>query len=246
MANSKEVPVGQLKPSSTWGEFNNISFVIQQAIAKLQTATLVRIDKCTNEGELSPVGFVDVTPMVNQIDGAGNPVPHVTIFNVPYFRLQGGKNGIIIDPSPGDIGIAVFASRDLTKVKATKKQGNPGSHRQYSFSDALYIGGVLNVQPEQYIQFNTSGIKVFSPAKILLEAPNIELKADTVEINASTVDINASSSVTMTTPIFTLNGEMETTGGITAAGEVSGVGILMSTHAHSGVTAGGDITGGPV
>ena len=143
------IPSGQLKAASTWGEFNNMAFMVQQALGKMQTAALVRIEACTNAGGLSPVGYVDVTPMVNQLDGQGNPTPHVTIYNVPYFRLQGGANGIIIDPQKGDIGVAVFASRDISQVKSTKKQGNPGSHRQYSFADGMYLGGMLNGTPTQ-------------------------------------------------------------------------------------------------
>lgn len=232
MAHDKEIPTGQLQPSSTWGEFNNIGFMVQQSLGKLQTATLVRIEKCTNTGGVSPVGFVDVTPLVNQLDGAGNPTPHVSIFNVPYFRLQGGKNAIIIDPEQGDIGIAVFASRDITKVKATKGQANPGSFRQYSFSDALYLGGVLNSVPTQYVEFSTAGIRIHSPTQIKLDAPDILLQAATVEITAGT-------SITVTTPTFTLNGSMVVTGDVTAQG------TSVHTHTHSGVMPGSGSTGGP-
>jgi len=162
-AGSDGVTSGPGAPQAQWGFPNNIAFAVQQMLAKLQTATLVRIESCTNDGGVSPVGFVNVTPLVNQIDGQGNPTLHATIFNVPYFRLQGGANAVIMDPAPGDIGIAVFASRDITKVKATKKQGNPGSYRQYSFADALYIGGVLNGTPQQYIRFHDGGISVKTP-----------------------------------------------------------------------------------
>ena len=267
MASDKEIPTGQQKPSSTWGEFNNIAFMVQQAIGKLQTATLVKIEKCTNAGDLSPVGFVDVTPLVNQLDAAGNPTPHVTIFNVPYFRLQGGKNAIIIDPEPGDIGVAVFASRDLTKVKATKAAANPGSFRQYSFADGLYLGGMLNAVPEQYVQFNSAGIKIHSPTLINLEAPDIQLNADTVEINAGTsttittpaFTLNASGHATVNTPTFTvngasvLNGPISQTGGgaasfsgsATFVGNVTAQGTSVHTHTHSGVQPGGGNTGAP-
>ena len=258
MASDKEIPTGQQKPSSTWGEFNNIAFMVQQAIGKLQTATLVKIEKCTNSGGLSPVGFVDVTPLVNQLDAAGNPTPHVTIFNVPYFRLQGGKNAIIIDPEPGDIGVAVFASRDITKVKATKGAANPGSFRQYSFADGLYLGGMLNAVPEQYVQFSTAGIRMHSPTKIKLDAPDIQLVADTVEIDAGT-------STTVTTPIFTvngnakingvttLNGAVGQTGGgaatfsgsMAVTGDVTAQGTSVHTHTHGGVQPGGGSTGAP-
>ena len=56
------------------GEFDRIAFMVQQALGKMQTATLVRVESCTNAGGVSPVGFVDVTPLVNQIDA------HLTTF----------------------------------------------------------------------------------------------------------------------------------------------------------------------
>lgn len=232
MATEQNLPTGQQRPSTTWGEFNNIGFLVQQAIGKLQTVTLVRVEKCTNPGDLSSVGFVDVTPLVNQLDAAGNPTPHATIFNVPYFRFQGGKNAIIIDPEKGDIGIACFASRDITKVKSTKGQANPGSFRQYSFSDALYIGGVLNAAPEQYVQFSTAGIRVHSPVKIKLDAPTVELVADSVTIACQTFAMSATGSATITTPTLTVNGS------IAATGDVTGQGTSLHGHRHTSTPPG--------
>ena len=235
------------------GEFDRIAFMVQQALGKMQTATLVRIESCTNAGGLSPVGYVDVTPLVNQLDGQGNPTPHVTIYNVPYFRLQGGANGIIIDPQKGDIGVAVFASRDISQVKTTKKQGNPGSHRQYSFADGMYLGGMLNGTPTQYVQFSTAGIKIHSPVAVVLDAPDIQL-------NAATVEINGTTSTTVTTPTFTvngatvLNGTISQTGGgaaqfsgsMSVTGDVTAVGVSLHNHVHGGVVPGGGNTGAPV
>jgi len=239
------IPSGQLKPSSTWGEFNNIAFMVQQALSKMQTATLVRVESCTNSGALSPVGLVDVTPLVNQLDGQGNPTPHVTIHNVPYLRLQGGANGIIMDPQKGDIGVCVFASRDISKIKATKKQGNPGSFRQYSFSDGMYLGGMLNGTPTQYVQFSAAGIKIHSPVAVVLDAPDIQL-------NAATVEINGTTSTTVTTPTFTvngatvLNGTISQTGGgaaqfsgsMAVTGDVTAQGTSVHNHTHTSTTPG--------
>ena len=247
------VTSGQQRPQSTWGDFNNIAFLVQQALGKMQTATLVRVESCTNAGGVSPVGFVDVTPLVNQIDAQGNPTPHVTIHNVPYFRLQGGANGVIIDPVAGDIGVCVFASRDISKVKSTKKQANPGSFRQYSFSDGMYLGGMLNGTPTQYVQFSAAGIKIHSPTAVVLEAPDVQILAQTVEINAST-------SATVTTPTFTvngatvLNGTVSQSGGgaatfsgsMTVDGDVTAQGTSVHNHVHGGVQPGGGNTGAPV
>ena len=104
------------------------------------------------------------------------------IFKVPYVRMFGGNNAVILDPQAGDIGVAVFASRDVSSVKNTQAAANPASARQYDFSDALYIGGMLNGgTPSQYVQFSSSGIKIVSPTKITIQAPEIDLEGVVVQ-----------------------------------------------------------------
>lgn len=212
---SANVGNGNLSPSSTWGEYNNIIFAVGQALKKMQTSTIVQVVRCTNAGGLAPVGFVDIIPMINQIDAAGNPTPHVTIYNVPYLRLQGGLNAIIIDPVAGDIGIANFASRDISKIKSTKRRGNPGSLRTYSFSDAMYMGGILNGQPTQYVQFSGAGVKIASNVKVLITAPNVEVNSTgnalvtasgTATVTATgAINVNSSATVSVTAPTINLN-----------------------------------------
>ena len=164
-------PWGMLAPSSLWGRYNNLRFMIQQMLANVQTASIVQIVSCSNDGGVSPVGTVDVKILVNQIDGQGHPTPHVEMYGLPYLRVQGGTNAVIMDPQAGDIGIAVFASRDITNVKSTKAQANPGSFRTHNFADGMYLGGLLNGVPSQYVQFSTSGISVVSPSEVTVKAP---------------------------------------------------------------------------
>lgn len=267
-SDTESIPSGAQQASSTWGDYNNIMFAVQQALGKMQTATLVRIEACTNEGALSPVGFVDVTPLVNQLDAAGVPTPHTTIFNVPYLRVQGGTSAIIIDPVVGDIGMCAFASRDISKIKSTKEQGNPGSFRQFSFSDGMYLGGMLNGEPEQYVMFNADGIKIYSPTLISLEAPSITMGADTIEMNATesvsitspTVDIDGNLSVTGDVDVdsnihaggdINVDGDINAGGDVDVGGDVSASGdvvaglISLKLHTHTGGTISGK-TGPPL
>ena len=243
----------QITPSTTYSDYNNMAFVIQQFLAKVQTALPVKVIACTNAGGVSPVGFVDVVPMVDQMAADGSSIPHTTIFNLPYSRVQGGTNAIIIDPQVGDIGVAVFASRDISRVKNTKKSGLPGSHRKYSFSDGMYLFGILNTTPTQYIQFTASGIVIHSPVAVTIEAP--------------VATINATSSATITSPQTTVNGPLTVNGlttvngglnqtgpgntatfagSMTVTGDVTANGTSVHTHTHGGVTPGGGQTGAPV
>lgn len=203
-------------PNTNTSEFNKLSYVFNQLMRDVHTTTLCMVVAVTNSGGVEPVGFVDVQPLVNMTDYRGNAIPHTTVFHLPYFRLQGGSNAIIIDPQVGDIGICLIAERDISKVKNTKDVANPGSNRRYSISDGLYVGGVLNGAPTQYIQFSSGSITVHSPSVVNIEAPVINLK-----------------------------GVVNATSTITATGNVSGAGVSLSTHKHSGVTTGSGHTGVP-
>lgn len=148
-------------------EQNGLNFAIQQAMLKLQTSLPVRVMAVRNAG-LAPVGQVDIQVLVDMVDGQGNTVQHGTISNVPYFRLQGGTNAVIVDPSPGDIGMACFCSRDISAVKSVKDAAPPGSWRSHDFSDALYLGGFLNGTPTSYIQITDGGILVHNTSGVKL------------------------------------------------------------------------------
>lgn len=231
---------GQARAAEGGDEYGALMFVIGQALARLSTATLVRVVSVTNNGGLSPVGFVDVQPLVNQLDGAGNAVPHAVLHQLPYFRLQGGTDAVILDPKVDDIGMAAFGSRDLSAVKASKQQANPGSWRTHDMADGLYFGGLLNGTPVQYVQFTAGGINVVSPSKVTVQAPNIELNASAqCALNAPQIVLNGT--VQQGAGSFggtsTWQGNMDTQGTLRNNGKDVG-----STHRHE--NSGGTGTGG--
>ena len=226
-------------------------FIIAGMIAQVQTATPVKVVSCTNNGGLAPWGTVNVQPLVSQVFGDNTAVPYGQAFELPYFRLQGGANAVIIDPEPGDIGLACFCSRDISslkqqsaidQVKAGSTSGvTPASARQYNISDGFYMGGGLNAQPTQYVRFSTDGIEMVSPTKIKLNAPTIELDAsDEVNItgtnkvttNSAEVDITGSNTIVVNSPLNDIKG-----GGT----KIDGKPFLP--HEHSGVQSGGSNSG---
>ena len=215
--------------------FNSAYFLVQQILGRVGTMKLVRVEAVTNEGELAPVGFVDVLPLVNLIDGLGNVTVQKTVFGLPYFRIQGGTNAVIMDPQVGDIGLCVISDRDISTVKEAREPSPPGSRRRFDIADGVYIGGILNGEPEQYVRFAEDQIELVSPTKITMTAPQIE-------INGA---LTASQGASITGDV-SVNGGIDTTGTGDFGGEVTGNGIPLSTHRHGGVTAGAAQTGVPV
>lgn len=159
-------------------DFAQLNFLVQQLQGQMATATIVKVLAVNNTGDVSPVGLLDCQPIVQQMDGEGKAVEHVTMHNVPYFRLQGGVNAVIMDPAVGDIGLAVFASHDISRVKNTRKAGLPGSRRRFDWADGLYIGGFLNGTPENYIQFDSSGDIHLKPATKVYVQGDLEATGD--------------------------------------------------------------------
>ncbi len=166
-------------------------FVIRQILAGINTATLVQVVASTADGSVAPPGFVDVQPLVQQIDGLGNVTPHGVVHRLKYLRVQGGANAVIVDPAVGDIGVAVFADRDTSGVIASGKASPPGSRRRFDYADGVYLGCIINAAPSQYVQFSNAGIAVSSPTKITLSAGG-----SSVVVDSSGVFINGINFVT--------------------------------------------------
>ncbi len=164
---------GQAWALTGGSEFNQTAFLVRQIIAGKAFAAMVQVMSVSNAGDVAASGTVSVQPMVDQIDGLGNRMPHGIIYNIPYMRVQGGTNAVIIDPQVGDIGLAVICDRDISTVKATKKRSGPGSRRQNDWSDGCYIGGFLNAVPVNYIQFVGPDINIVSGGTLSHNGVNI-------------------------------------------------------------------------
>lgn len=223
---------------SVANDYTTIDFIVRQILGGVATAALVKVESCTNAGGVAPVGMVNVSLLVDMVTGDGQTVAHGTVFNVPYTRVQGGANALILDPQPGDLGVCVFAARDISAVKANptaardrkpRPGASPGSKRTFSLSDALYVGGFLNGTPTNYVQFVGDGITIKSPTAVTIEAPTINLKGAVVQ---TVGDVSMSQNLTVQ--------------GTITGNEVIAQGTALHTHIHSGVTPGGGNSGAPV
>ena len=147
-------PLQDIRPEQLTGalSFQN---VVKSLIGNAHTSMLGQV-LSVDSSNLS----CSIKPLTMLIDAQNNAYERGVINNVPFFRLQGGINGIICDPQVGDIGLAVFCERDISMVKRNKVQSPPSSKRQYDLNDAVYIGGFLNNTPQQYIQFTDIGINI--------------------------------------------------------------------------------------
>ena len=202
----------QATPGVYAGGHNGDDFVFNEFMARVWTSIPCVVKAVTPSGVMAGIGTVAVQPAINLADGAGNTQPHGTIPNVPYFRIQGGTNGIVCDPAAGDNGILFVMCRDSSAFKRTQAIANPGSGRVFDLSDSFYFGGTLNAALTQYVQFTSNKVIVNATSEV------------DVSINGTLVGAFTSSGLSVT-------GTISATGNITA-GHGTGDAVDMQGHTH--------------
>ena len=204
------------KLNSGASEFNAISFLVEQMIkGMVNTAIPVRVDSCTKPGVGGAAGYVSATPLVQQRGADGKGLQPVSLPQLPYFRLQCGSAAVVLDPQPGDIGLAICSQQDSSNVKeGTSSPVQAGSFRCYDLSDSFYVGGFMNQAPTTFVHLDpeTGEVTVKAPTKITLDAPTIELKGSLQMGNAAGSGTGDTMKIT---------GNLDVTGTVNADGNVT-------------------------
>lgn len=217
-------------------EYDKVISQFNSLITNVNTAMpckVVAIEKQEQRG-VNIVGFVDIQLMIEQTNGQKKGNETAIICNVPYIRIQGGTNAVIIDPEINDLGVAIFASRDITNFKEARRQTPPATWRKFSISDAIYIGGIRNQKPVQYIHFRNDGIEIYSPKRVHITTPTVLIDSDNTTINTSaktTINANGGCEINAET---TNNGNVKINGNTKISGNLLVGGIIGQTGEGGG------------
>lgn len=178
-------------------EYNAISFLVENMIkGMVNTAIPVRVDSCTKPGPGGAAGYVSATPLVMQRGADGKSLQPVSLPQLPFYRVQAGTAAVVLDPQPGDVGLAVFSQQDASNIEAGKTDPvQAGSFRAFDMSDGFFVSCHYGKTPTVYVELEQDkgitlktpsnevtidkdggNINVKAQAKITLEAPTIELK----------------------------------------------------------------------
>ncbi len=214
--------------SAQASDAESFSYAFERLMSGLFFIELVKVKEIRGE---APNLVVDVLPLVSRTDRTGSMIPNSKIYNIPVFRLQRGNSAIIMNPVVGDIGMIAVCDRDSSVARADFSQSVPGSSRTHSKSDALYLGGFLNGQPTQFIEFADGALNITSP--------------NPVNITCSKATIVAPDGVEIIAPLAHFSGDIKADGNITDNAETQGASLKSlrdnyDVHRHpvAGVQAG--------
>lgn len=235
------------KLNTAASEYNALSFMIEQAIkGMVNTAIPVRVDSCSKPGPDGAAGHVSATPLVQQRGADGNSLMPVSLPQLPFYRAQAGTAAIVLDPQPGDVGLAVFSQQDASNIEAGKTDPvQAGSFRCFDMSDGFLVSNHYGKTPDVYVELEQNkgvtlqtgkgdpicqiyldkegNISIKSKTKISLEAPTIELKGALVMGNAAG---DASGGT------ITLTGNIQATGSANFQGNIRSEGSITAPSIH--------------
>lgn len=203
---------------SATSSFNANNTQIQQALQNINTMFLGVIT-AVNAGGTGGSKTVSAKPLIASIDANGNKQSTVSYVELPYYRVQAGVAGLIVDPVVGDIGVFICSKRDISNIKNGVADSQvPASFRSFDLADAVMVATIHTGTPTTYIKINQDG----------------------------TIEVKAPSSMTITAPTVTINGNVKVNGTVTATGDIKGGSVVLQTHVHGNVKAGSDNTSAPV
>jgi hypothetical protein len=247
---------GNKGPSSANSTVNALDMMIKEGIDGICTASVVTVTGTDEPGPEAPAGYVTVQEMVDSVDAFGNKVPGPSAFKLPVFRYQQGTCAIVLDPQPGDIGLAVYTKEDASGVgQGATEPVLPASKRKFDKANGFYLGGFTNRTPtEMYFWVDKTGfVKLFTRENIEIETEKD--CAFKVQGNMS-IDVQGNMSTrisgghSLKAGSISTDGPTSMKGGITnqggisnSGGSVSSNGKVLDSHTHPGDSGG--VTGPP-
>ncbi|MGX9313704.1 Gp138 family membrane-puncturing spike protein [Pantoea ananatis] len=152
------------------------------------------------------------------------PLPLLT--DVPVIFPRGGGCTITFPVKAGDECLVVFSDRCIDFWWQNGGVQEPVDPRQHDLSDAFAFVG-----PQSQAQ-KISGISTTS----------VQVRTDD---GSSFIELMQGGNVNITTPLLTVNGNVQVNGTVNSTGDQVAKGISQTGHVHSGVQSGSSQTGGP-
>lgn len=198
-----------------------------------QVGEIVSFDASTQTAEVE----IKMLKMIN-----GELKDYAILIDCPCVVLGGGEGRITFPIKAGDSCIVMFNDRDIDNWYAGGQKMCPRTERMHSFSDAIALVGIRNLQNKitDYLSDGTELKYGGSTIKLQNNKVTITNGTATIEMSSGNVTVTGASLV-VEAPTVAFSGSVSIAGALTVQGKDIG-----PSHVHSGVSRGNSNTDGVV
>lgn len=230
----KKVSPEEFLRAGVWKELNKLHTAIPCIVVNVQNDFKEQI--------------VDVQPTINIVLNDGETVAQrPVIMGVPVVQFSSGKSALTMSIEKGDKVLCIFSMRALEVwQEGDGKPSTPNNAGKFHEKDAIAIPGLyprkeaINNPRKRTLSHSTKDmvlaanigtaneaeIRVKPSGDIVITSPS------KVEINCSEAVVNATSSIEITSPTSTFNGDVIVNGDIDQTGTFTLDGVNVNTHTH--------------
>lgn len=207
------------------GTLRTVFRKMMQGVDGMLPAVVLAYDRKRNVATVRPLVQVKTT--------AGENVQRAQVAEVPVLALGAGGFAITWPVRAGDLGWIEASDRDISLYLQAQDEAPPNTLRMHSFEDARFI-------PDAMRQYTIAGEDA---DRLTIQSLDSSTR---IAIGAGIVKITSPGTVEIVSPTTAITGNVTVSGTVVAMGDVTGAGISLSTHRHTGVQTGGGTTGTPV
>lgn len=212
--------------AGVWKELNKLNTVIPAIVVNVQNDFKEQI--------------VDIQPTINIILQDGSTISERSvIMGVPVVQFSSGKSALTMPIEKGDKLLCLFSMRALEVWQESNgKPTTPNNFSKFHEKDAIAIPGLyprkeaINNPRKRTLPHSTKDMVLAANIGTSEEA-EIRIKpSGKIEINCKEAVINAETSVNITSPTSTFNGDVVINGNMDQTGTFTLDGINVNNHTH--------------
>lgn len=203
------------------GTLRQVMKKMMQGVDDMLPAQVIAYDRQSNRAT--------VKPLVKVVATNGQSVSRAQIASVPVFQIGGGGFLLNFNLKAGDLGWIKASDRDTSLFLQGYSEQQPNTNRMHSFEDGLFFPHVMTGYTIDGEDADNAVLQSLDgTVRVAIWPDRVKITAPRTVIESPIVEVEASDSVTVVSPVVTLDTpDARCTGNLTVDGNINTIGTVI-------------------